>query len=357
MRDSSKKPAKPHVKTRPKREVQDASAKTALEPKSDDREPKHNAAIKAARDFARSIAGENKVRFIHAFQIALDVAESALRAKPEESNIFDKVKGHNLHLLSEKFYSDPTFVENAVKLIDSMEVLGGILDYDFPDCVAVGPGPSAGSSEKWTCSGTLIAPNAVLTSRHGVSNPCYVYVGSDTNVPKQPYKVYAARSYKPHYDKHDHDLAILFLEENVEQKDGVRWRPRASADMIKAATSIVAVGYGSNEPEGMDGSGYRRKAPLAIKSRLCTSNDHQRYSCYVGLEMLANGVDGRQNSCKGDSGGPAYIYYAADNNWYLAGVTSRPMVEDIPCGGHIYVRVDKYEGWIDKQLKTPPPVS
>jgi hypothetical protein len=343
MNRNSKKPAKTDVTTRPKREMQEVLAKTAPEPKPDDRELKSKAAVKAARDFARSVAGEDKVRFIHAFQIALDVVQSALRAKPDESNIFDKVKGYDLELLSEQFYSDPTFVNNALRLIeDDNGIIGGTeTKGQFPECVAVGS-PSKG----WDSTGTLIAPNAVLTSKHSLGGVgLRILVGEDVNdiAHAEIHNVLKVVPYPPSSNPKlfENDLAILILKDTVK---GVVPAQRAVDAMIKAAQSLIVVGFGVTNPNSMEGAGKKRMVEVPIRSYACEGID-RRFGCFEGLEMVAIGVD--RDSCDGDSGGPAYV--ESQGKHYLASVTSRGVGRRCGDGG-IYVRVDKYAKWIDQDV-------
>jgi trypsin len=336
MNRSSKKPGEPDIKTRPKQDGQDVSGEIAREPEPDDRELKSKSAIKAARDFARSIAGEDKVRFIHAFQIALDIAESALRAKPDESNIFDKVKGLDIELLSERFYSDLTFVENAMRLIeDDNGIIGGTETKGrFPDCVAVGS-PFTG----WNCSGTLIAANAVLTARHcggGVGQQ--ILIGEDVNdTHAQLYNVLQAILHP--IQTCSHDLTILILKDTVK---GVTQALPANDNMIMAAHSVIVVGFGATEPEGAEGAGRKRMVEVPIRSYSCEGMDGM-FGCCKGRELVAGDL-GRDSS-HSDSGGPAYVEY--QGKYYLAGVTSRRAEHG---GGGIYVRVDKRYDWIYEDI-------
>jgi hypothetical protein len=306
----------------------------------------------AAREYARSIAGENKVKFIHAFQIALDLAVSALRAGPAEADVFSKVMRRGISLMPEHFYSDRTLVENMVSLINSdIYVYGGEPAPEFQDCVATGPSSSGG----WCCSGTLIALNAVLTAGHCIGQCSnWVYVGEMVDQPDgKPYKV-ADCVLHPHFsgELFLNDLGILFLEDNVA---GGTPRPRAGKDMIDAAKYITIAGYGSTEKGGVGGEGQRLKAPMIIQSTSCSVSDQNQFFCHEGLEIVAAEKD--KDSCPGDSGGPAYIQ-AEDGLWYLAGVTSRHVKNELQCGdGSIYVRVDKYEEWISGELKKRPPKS
>ena len=76
---------------------------------------------------------------------------------------------------ADSIYADPVYLENAKRLItDRDRIVGGIATADYRDCVAIG------SADDWCCTGTLVAPNVVVTAGH-----CYpecvqrVFVGDN----------------------------------------------------------------------------------------------------------------------------------------------------------------------------------
>ncbi len=337
MRRNSKPPVEPDITSHSNHKTQDASAEIAREP-----ELKSKAVVKAARDFARSVAGENKVKFIHTFQIALELAKHVINSEPAEFDTRSKVMERSVNLVPTQFYSDPAFVENAVKLIENENfILGGMPTTGFPECVAVGS-PSHG----WYCTGALIAPNAVLTAAHcagGVVGQ-RILVGADVSdtANVKLYNVIESVSYPVHNKPDDNDLAILILKESVQ---GVVPAQPADDKMITAAHSVLVVGFGSTDPEGKMGRGKKRMVEVPIRSYSCEGVDRVKFGCFEGLELVAIGVD--RDSCEGDSGGPAYVEYKG--RYYLAGVTSRGVGSKCGDGG-IYVRVDKYATWIYQEV-------
>lgn len=340
MRRNSKEPAEPDVTGRLSRKTQGDSAETTREQELDSQELKSQVVIKAARDFARSIAGENKVKFIHTFQIALELAKHVVNSKPAEFDTFSKMMERGVNLVPAQFYSDPTFIENAVKLIENENfILGGTPTTGFPECVAVGS-PSRG----WDCTGTLIAPNAVLTARHcdvGVRQRILVGADVDDATHTKLYDVIESVPHPVHNKPNENDLAILILKESIK---GVAPAQPASDDIIKAAHSVIVVGFGSTDPDGRMGRGKKRMVEVPICSYSCAAID-RKFGCFEGLELVAIGVD--RDSCEGDSGGPAYVEYKG--RYYLAGVTSRGVGSRCGDGG-IYVRVDKYAKWIYEEV-------
>jgi secreted trypsin-like serine protease len=269
--------------------------------------------------------------------------------------MFSDVMARGVNLVPEEFYSDPTFVENALSLINrDFFILGGIKAEGFPDCVAVGPKSFTKPSDL-CCSGTLIALNAVLTARHCAGGCGWkVFVGDDTSkiTSDKMYEVVPPRvPYEEHSGLHDNDLALLFLKTNVE---GVTPRQRAESYMIDKAKSIRVAGFGSTEPgEGAGGSGKRLMADMTLASNACTGFAPNNFKCHENLEMVAIEFY-KADSCETDSGGPAYVEH--DGQWYLAGINSRHVKTSKECGsGSIYVRVDRYRKWIDKELQNRPP--
>ncbi|MBC8115478.1 MAG: trypsin-like serine protease, partial [Candidatus Saccharimonas sp.] len=133
----------------------------------------------AARSFAEQVAGKDDARFVQVFERAYQLAEeSALQAGretraakalspvPEGLSLEEAIRRREASQASaDSIFNDPTYVENYRKLLEqgaSPRIVGGV-DTDpgeFPDCVAVG------SETGWCCTGTLVAPNVVVTAGH-----------------------------------------------------------------------------------------------------------------------------------------------------------------------------------------------
>jgi hypothetical protein len=358
MEENSEKHPETDVKTQPgRREITPLG--NAAQITGGQKQDKFRGAVRAAREYAGRIAGEDKVKFIHAFQIALELAVSAAAAEETEVNPFAKVVERGIQLMPEKFYSDPTFVENAISMIKAEPpILGGSPATGFPDCVAVGSSPVDNVEVHpfdLCCSGTLIASNAVLTARHCVGGCGWqVLVGTDISDPlSKRIEVVSRVIYPDYHYVLDNDLAILILKDNVEPVIATP-RQRATSAMIDAAQTVVVAGFGSTKAGTIVGGiGHRLMAEMPIKSRDCTGDAPGTFMCYEGLELVAVGLD--KDSCKMDSGGPAYV--KSGGQYYLAGVTSRHVSGSAQCGdGTIYVRVDKYEEWINQVLQEHSPV-
>lgn len=311
--------------------------------------------VDAAEHLARLVSGKDDEQFLLVFQTLVNVLDG-FESKPKADGA-----GHARSVLRQaaepmmaagrrglgvaaaapvpqevSIFSDPVFIKNAKKLIpDRNRILGGILTSQYKDCVAVG------SQNRWCCTGTLVAPNVVVTAGHCLRGGCSdrIFVGDDVDKPHAG-TVIAVRdaSSHPNYAPPDptHDIAVLILEEDADCEP----RPIANADMLQAATSVRLAGYGNTDPNSSGGYGKRRMVDVALAS------PDRKYGADPDSEFVAGAPFLDRDSCNGDSGGPAFIQ--SKRRWYLAGATSRATASSVrPCGdGGIYTRVDVFEDWV-----------
>ena len=252
---------------------------------------------------------------------------------------------------SQQILSDPRYLENARALArrsqGGVRVIGGtkVPKGGFLDCVAVG------NDADWGCTGTLIAPDVVLTAGHCASFATRIFLGGDVRGAGKIVKV-RQRVRHPQYRQggKQNDLMVLLLASPI---TNIVPRALAAKALIDQANDGRVVGFGNTDPLGSTGYGVKRFVDVPIASPLCKGtvdgeSDHSAYGCDVGLELVAGKPLLAKDSCTGDSGGPFYVE-AADGEWRLAGATSRA-TNSAPndCGdGGIYVRVDRYRSWID----------
>jgi len=247
-------------------------------------------------------------------------------------------------------YDDPRFLENAKLLAQrvkqNLRIMGGtkVAAKDFPDCVAVG------NATQWGCTGTLIAPNVVLSAGHCASVATRVYFGSDVTKKGAIIGVKKAIRHPKYHKGKKNDLLLLLLEKDATVKP----RKVAPSSAINAATDGRAVGFGNVDGTGSFGYGTKRQVDVPIASPGCTGkvngqNDSMAYGCDRLLEMVAGKPLLGKDSCSGDSGGPFFVT-DGKKGWLLAGATSRSTDSSVStCGdGGIYVRVDQYLDWIEK---------
>jgi secreted trypsin-like serine protease len=234
---------------------------------------------------------------------------------------------------------DDTFVANqrAVHGGTDKRIVGGVPTSDFPECVAVG------GRHDFCCTGTLIAPQAVLTAGHCVAHGCgeRIYIGDragEDGVEVRVRKAITHPDYVPNtLARMFDDLAVLILAEPVTT---VQPAHVCSPDALLEARSVRLVGYGNTNFSGDDGYGIRRMVDVGVAS------DHPEYGARFETEFVAGAPYLDRDSCTGDSGGPAYIDVG---RWELAGATSRPTRNSRrDCGdGGIYTRVPAYRDWLE----------
>ena len=209
----------------------------------------------------------------------------------------------------------------------------------WPDVVAVLGNTGA-------CTGTLIAPDVVLTAGHCVEIEPKVVVANTidyaTNAGDR-ISVKWARAY-PDWE-HRYDVAVLMLDHVANPK------PRAIAtaclanEYLGARKSVDVVGFGLTSPSATDDNTTLRVASLPILDPQCGSDPSCEPSVVPNGEFTAGGRG--SDSCFGDSGGPAML--ATRHGPALVGVVSRGLaLPGAPCGnGGVYVRADKVVSWIE----------
>ena len=300
--------------------------------------------IDAADEFARRVSADDPTAYVQTFRAALNLIDDTQRPAGDP-----RMHGEDPFLLAfepspQSIYADPTYVANARHLIreasQGLRVVGGVETTEFPDCVAVGSG------DRWCCTGTLVAPNVVVTAGHCL-DPCAARVFIGTNVEGEGEILEVADAVQhPDYGSAagHYDLTVLILERDVTTVTPRAFAPTAAID---DARTVRIVGFGNTDVWSTGGYGVRRAVDVPVASPACAMPDAPpRYGCDEGLELVAGAPFLDRDSCNGDSGGPVYVFH--DNEWLVAGATSRATWEAVrPCGdGGIYVRLDKFADWI-----------
>jgi secreted trypsin-like serine protease len=223
---------------------------------------------------------------------------------------------------------------------DPTGIVGGTLaaPHAWPDAVAV-LAPTA------ACTGTLIAPDVVLTAGHCIETAPRLVVVDSVDYGAAGGEVIAVTSAIAYPDWQDHyDVGVLILAHPAKAP------PRAIARGCQVTRGLVdgaavhLVGFGLTTRSGKGDNSRLHEADVPVRDAQCAGGGCAP-AINPGGEFVAGGHGA--DSCFGDSGGPVYL--PTVHGPALIGVVSRGLkVGGLPCGGGgIYVRADQVVPWIE----------
>ncbi|MHB8875530.1 MAG: S1 family peptidase [Myxococcaceae bacterium] len=190
-------------------------------------------------------------------------------------------------------------------------IVGGTFDPGDPAVVALMAGYSVSQSQQY-CTGTLVAPQTVLTAAHcinayGTSPAYFVVFGPNADAPTADRQV-IAQFKNPGYTGSSgagHDDGVLKLASPVLTVTPIEINPVAMTQAM-VGLPIRHIGYGSTSGAG-SGNGQKREVTYALRR--------------VEPYEIESGATGKQ-TCGGDSGGPALMVTPGSTQERVVGTIS-----------------------------------
>lgn len=229
-----------------------------------------------------------------------------------------------------------------LSLASAQNVVGGgpVQDGDWPDTAGI-----VYNGNSVECTGTLVAPNVVLTAGHCVGGITHVYLDTaDYRSPGEKIRVAESHEYPNSWNTVD--IAVLVLERDSEVEPRIIAQDCILDDHLRDGADVQIVGYGAIDIWGNQYVSTLMEATSQVGDHDCSNlNKGCNASVSPGGELGAGG-DG-VDACYGDSGGPLYLL--TNKGDYLVGVTSRSYAGVYaPCEeGGIWGRPDYVLDWIE----------
>ncbi len=230
----------------------------------------------------------------------------------------------------------PAALQREQAIVGGSDVPAG----KWPDTVAV-------LGKTGVCSGTLIAPDVVLTAGHCADiTPTYVIANTTNYAVTGGAKVAVARTVAyPNWDK-TYDISLIMLSQPINSVTPRRIGTACTYAGFAADTLVRLVGFGATDAGGASANTHLKEAMTLVVDPTCSGPYGCNHSVQPGGEFVAGG-SGTADSCFGDSGGPVYL--ETERGPIVIGAVSRGVNNAAtPCGGGgIYVRTDKIIQWIE----------
>ena len=211
------------------------------------------------------------------------------------------------------------------------------------------------------CSGTLIAPNLVLTARHCVASDdgaSAVDCARDHFLPANAASTLrVSLAAVADFDSAafkvtkvivptstlfcGNDIALLVLDKLVSASQATPATPAIDpplTDRAKFGSTLTAIGYGTTAPGANDDGTRRKRANIAIQ---CIPGDTTLGCDPADYDMTAAELGAGNGLCEGDSGSGGFEPSSlASGKPIVIGVLSRASGDNGTCADSVYVRTD-----------------
>lgn len=235
-------------------------------------------------------------------------------------------------------HSEPTAEPDQ----DTAEIVNGTLAPagKWPDTVAV-------LGNQGSCTGTLIAPDVVLSAGHCVGGMTTVIANTtDYNAAGGARSTIKSHTAYPNWET-TYDVSVIVLNTPI---TAVKPRAVATSDCtmttFNTKPQVVLVGFGATDVNAQAPNSKLYEVTVPVTDSACTTAGLGcKPAVAPGGEFAAG--DGVKDSCNGDSGGPVYLN--TPRGYVVIGAVSRAYDNATQaCGqGGIYVRADKILNWIE----------
>ena len=169
------------------------------------------------------------------------------------------------------------------------------------------------------CTGTLIAPNVVLTAAHCNLGSPRVFVSFDTKFSSKSKLLAGTFYYDPEYNfsqNDPHDIAVVVLDKPVSNLTPARLPRAGELDGLKVNQKFTVVGYGGQEPVNQPGGPVIAYLDTREFSTASLNSVNPAW-----LRLSQNPATGDGGACYGDSGGPNFLGAGASETNLVAGTT------------------------------------
>lgn len=204
-----------------------------------------------------------------------------------------------------------------------------------------------GGNEGFTCSGTLIAPNVVLTAGHcvflrdesgniefdGVSNPSQLSVHEGLKLSYHAKKASVSKAVAHESwngELGGTDIAVILLNINV--TDLMMYKIRDNPAEQKGEKGII-VGYGITGEDKVDSMTQRWGNTTIL-------------DVDTGNQLLE--IGNPSGTCQGDSGGP--LFTLQNNSYVVSGISSFGRNGCSATENSFHTRVIAYRSWINEKM-------